>query len=77
VDQLQRKHPLLYFGILGLMLLSIGGFLSIETFYVYNISGQFWIGKAMIAMLILLIGIFAIFTGLILNSVSIMMKELT
>jgi len=76
VDQLQRKHPLLYFGIVGLMLLGIGGFLSLQTFYAYNTLGQFWIGKSMIAMLILLIGIFAMFTGLILNSVSIMMKEL-
>ncbi|VVB97664.1 UDP-N-acetylglucosamine--dolichyl-phosphate N-acetylglucosaminyltransferase [uncultured archaeon] len=76
MDQLQRKHPLLYFGILGLVLMSIGGFLSLQTFYGYYILSQFWIGKAMIAMLILLIGIFAMFTGLILNSISIMMKEL-
>ncbi len=74
--QLQRKHPLLYFGILGLILLSFGGILSLQTFYAYNILGQFWIGKAMIAILMLLIGIFAMFTGLILNSVSIMIKEL-
>jgi glycosyltransferase involved in cell wall biosynthesis len=76
VDQLQRKHPLLYFGIFGLMLVSIGGLLSLQTFYAYNILGQFWLGKAMVAMVLLLVGIFAFFTGLILNSVSIMMKEL-
>jgi glycosyltransferase involved in cell wall biosynthesis len=77
LDLLQRKHPLIYFGLPGLILLSIGAFLSLSTFYAYNILGQFWLGKAMIAMVLLLVGIFALFTGLILNSVSITMKELS
>ncbi len=76
VYQLQRKHPLLYFGISGLILMSVGGFFSLQTFYAYNILGQFWLGKAMTGMLMLLAGIFAMFTGLILNSISIMIKEL-
>lgn len=77
LDLLQRKHPLIYFGLPGLILLSIGGVLSLQTFYAYDFSGQFWLGKAMVAMVLLLVGVFALFTGLILNSVSITMKELS
>ena len=77
LDLLQRKHPLIYFGLPGLILLSMGAFLSLSTFYAYNILGQFWLGKAMVAMVLLLVGIFSLFTGLILNSVSITMKELS
>lgn len=77
LDLLQRKHPLIYFGLPGFILLTMGGILSLQTFYAYNISGQFWLGKAMVAMVLLLVGIFALFTGLILNSVSITMKELS
>ena len=77
LDLLQRKHPLFFFGLPGLIMWTIGAYLSFRTFYAYNILGQFWMGKAMVAMVLLLVGIFALFTGLILNSVSITMKELS
>jgi glycosyltransferase involved in cell wall biosynthesis len=70
VSQLQRKHPLLYFGVPGVVLFSMGVILSFQTLYGYKQMGDFWEGKAIAAVMFTLLGTFSMFTGLILNSLS-------
>lgn len=66
----QRKHPLLYFGIPGALFMLIGIFLGIWTIYGYNSGDGFWIGKALLAMTFIIVGLFSLFSGLILNSIT-------
>ena len=70
VCQLERKHPLLYFSVPGFVLFFVGMALSFQTLYGYQLGGGFWIGKAMAAMMFVLLGSFGMFTGLILNSIA-------
>jgi glycosyltransferase involved in cell wall biosynthesis len=70
INMLQKKHPLLYFGVPGFICLFIGLVLGFWTVYGYRAGDGFWIGKAMLAMTFILIGTFGLFTGLILNSIS-------
>lgn len=76
IHQLQRKRPLLYFSLPGLILLLVGGSLSLQTFFADSILGQFGMVKALMAIVLVLVGVFAMFSGLILNSVSSTIKEL-
>jgi len=70
VCQLERKHPLLYFGVPGLVVFFAGMILGFHTLYGYQTGGGFWVGKAMAAMMFTLLGSFGMFTGLILNSIA-------
>jgi glycosyltransferase involved in cell wall biosynthesis len=70
INQFQRKHPLLYFGVPGLLCLLVGLSLGFWTVYGYKVGESFWIGKALLAMTFVMIGTFGVFSGLILNSIS-------
>lgn len=70
INQFQRKHPLLYFGVPGFLTLLTGLTLGFWTIYGYTVGDSFWIGKAMLAMTCVILGSFGIFSGLILNSLS-------
>ncbi|MGD9780467.1 glycosyltransferase family 2 protein [Methanomethylovorans sp.] len=70
VNQFQRKHPLLYFGVPGFICMFIGLVLGFWTVFGYKIGETFWIGKALLAMTFILVGIFGMFSGLILNSIA-------
>jgi len=70
INQFERKHPLLYFGLPGLILVFIGMFLGFWTVYGYNAGNGFWVGKAMLSMTFVLVGSFGMFTGMILNSLA-------
>lgn len=70
INQFQRKHPLLYFGLPGFILFLVGLSLAFRTLFVFQSNGAFAIGTALIAMTFALLGTFGMFTGLILNSIS-------
>ena len=76
VNQLQRKHPLLYFALPGFILFLIGLSLSLQTLFAYSMLGEFLIEKALVGGILLLVGVVAMFTGLMLNSLAMMLKEL-
>jgi len=71
VNQFQKKHPLLYFGLPGLICLLSGLFFGLWTVYGYSSGDGFWIGKALLSMTLVLLGSFGLFSGLILNSLAI------
>ncbi len=75
LKQLQQKRPLLYFGIPGLLMFLAGLYLGFETLYGYKSLGEFWIGKAVLMMIFLLLGTFSMFTGMILNAISIQLDR--
>jgi glycosyltransferase involved in cell wall biosynthesis len=75
INQFQRKHPLLYFGVPGFLTLLTGLTLGFWTIYGYNAGDGFWIGKALLAMTLVLVGIFGLFSGLILNSLAMHINE--
>jgi len=70
VNQFQRKHPLLYFGVPGFICFVIGLMLALRTLTIFRLSGEFAIGTALVAMTLAMLGSFGMFTGLILNSIS-------
>jgi len=71
LKQFQQRRPLLYFGLPGFLMFVVGLVLGLQTLYGYNTMGQFWIGKAMLTMVFMLLGTFAMFTGMILNAMSV------
>jgi glycosyltransferase involved in cell wall biosynthesis len=75
INQFERKHPLLYFGVPGFILVFIGTMLGFWTVYGYNAGNGFWVGKAMLSMTFLLLGCFGMFTGMILNSLSLLVND--
>jgi len=66
---ISRRIPLFFFGVPGLVMLAFGlreGWRVVEG---YNTYGDFWIGPALIAVLLCIVGILSIFTGLILHTI--------
>jgi glycosyltransferase involved in cell wall biosynthesis len=76
INQFQRKHPLLYFGVPGFVTLFVGLIIGFWTIYGYNAGDGFWIGKALLAMTLVLVGIFGLFSGLILNSLALFVSDI-
>lgn len=76
VNQFQRKHPLLYFGVPGAILMLSGLAVGFWAIYGYNTGDGFWIGKALLAILLIMIGTVGLFSGLILNSLTTHIRDL-
>lgn len=70
INQFQKKHPLFYFALPGFISFFIGLSLAFRTLYIFQVTGAFAIGTALIAMTLAMLGSFGMFTGLILNSIS-------
>ncbi|WP_407356579.1 glycosyltransferase family 2 protein [Methanolobus sp. WCC5] len=76
INQFQRKHPLLYFGVPGLICLLGGIGFGFWTIYGYTVINSFWIGKALLSMTFIIVGIFGLFSGLILNSLALFVNDI-
>ncbi|SDF23931.1 Glycosyltransferase involved in cell wall bisynthesis [Methanolobus vulcani] len=76
IVQFQRKHPLLYFGVPGFILLILGLALAFRTLYIFQSTGAFAIGTSLIAMTFSMVGVFGMFSGLILNSLATQINDL-
>lgn len=71
----RKKHPLLFFGLPGLISLVVGLFLGAWTMSGYYSNGSFWVGKAMVSVLFVLTGVLFIFSALIMDSINNIMKR--
>lgn len=70
-----QHRPLLFFGIPGMATLLVGLLWGAWVVDIYRTSQAFAIGYALIVVLLLLIGIFALFTGIILHSIRALLLE--
>ena len=62
-----ERRPLFFFGLSGFILAVIGFIIGIRGLYIFSIDGELALGSILIAVLLLIIGVFSIFTGVILN----------
>ena len=67
INMISERRPLLLFGLFGLILTVLGLIAGARVLYTVSIGGGIAIGTALLSTLFLIIGIFSIFTGIILN----------
>lgn len=70
------RHPLLFFGVPGLMLTLFGALYGLDGILIYQNTGTFYPAKVLVAGFTTIIGVLAIFCGLILNQISNMVAGL-
>lgn len=64
------RHPMLFFGIPGLVLTLFGAMYGLDGILVYQQTGNFYPAKVFVAGFTSIIGVLGIFCGLILNRIS-------
>jgi len=70
IVMISERRPLFFFGLLG-SILSITGFIAgIRTLQVLMNSGVLAVGTTMLSVLLLIVGMFCIFTGIILHTLT-------
>ena len=67
ITMISERKPLLFFGVTGLVLLVFGATTAARVLHISSEGGVIPVGTALMSVLFLTIGIFTIFTGLILN----------
>jgi len=66
---MEVEHSLLFFGVPGLIIFSLGLFLGWRVYQIYTTSGVFPTGSALVTIILLIIGMLLGITGLILHAV--------
>ena len=64
---ISKRRPLLFFGLPGFILMVIGLIAGTRVLQIISVEGELAVGTALISVLFLTIGVFSIFTGVILN----------
>jgi hypothetical protein len=70
VQLVRDRHPLLFFGVPGIVLTLFGSFWGLDAILIYQASGTFYPAKALVAGFSSIIGVLGIFCGLILNQIA-------
>jgi hypothetical protein len=65
-----EKRPLFFFGIAGAVFTIIGLIFGANVLYNANIGRGVAVGSALVSLLFIVIGVFSVFTGLILNEIA-------
>jgi len=71
---ISRRIPLFFFGVPGLVMLGFGLWQGWRVVQGYNAGQGFWIGVALLAALLCIVGTLSIFTGLILHTIRSFLK---
>jgi len=66
---ISRRFPLFFFGVPGLVVLAFGLWQGVKVVQGYNSTGDFYIGPALLAVLLCTVGTLSLFTGLILYTI--------
>ena len=66
---ISRRLPLFFFGVPGTIMLAFGLWQGAKVVQGYNSTGDFWIGPALLAVLLCTVGTLSLFTGLILYTI--------
>jgi len=69
IDMISKRRPLFFFGVSGVILIVLGFLAGIRVLQTIATGGlvEMAIGSALVATLLVIIGIFSVFTGVILN----------
>ena len=67
IRTISEKRPMFFFGIVGISLTVIGLILGAKVLYIANAGKGVGVGSALVSVLFVIIGVFSVFTGLILN----------
>src|SRR5258707_13282335 len=70
-----QNRPLFFFGVPGLLVLLTGFLLGFAVVDAYNKHAQLALGTAIIAVTLVMVGIFTVFTGIILHTIRAYMTE--
>lgn len=63
------KHPLMFFGIPGLILLAVGTLYGIDGILIYRATGEFYPAKIFVSGFLTILGTLGVFLGLVLNQI--------
>jgi glycosyltransferase involved in cell wall biosynthesis len=66
---ISRRLPLFFFGVPGVVMLAVGVWQGARVIQGYNSTGDFYIGPALLAVLLCTVGTLSVFTGLILYTI--------
>ena len=67
---ISEKRPLFFFGIAGAVFTIIGLIVGANVLYIANVGGGVAVGSALVSVLFIVIGVFSVFRGLILNEIA-------
>ena len=70
ISLISEKRPLFFFSIAGAVFTIIGLMLGANVLYIANTGGGVAVGSALVSVLFIVIGVFSVFTGLILNEIA-------
>ena len=70
------RHPLVFFGVPGLVLALFGAFYGLDGILLYQSTGNFYPAKVLVAGFTTIVGVLGVFSGLILNQMSNMVAGL-
>ena len=72
---ISENRPLLFFGVAGAVFTIIGLIVGAEVLHIANMGRGVAVGSALVSVLIIIIGVFSVFTGLILQAIRKEKKE--
>ncbi len=70
INMISERRPLLFFGVSGAVLFILGLIAGIRVLLAFSHTNQFAIGTALLCAVFLIVGVFSIFTGIVLNILS-------
>lgn len=74
---IRDRHPMVFFGLPGVLMLVFGGLLGFHSVYTYQSSGVFYQWRLLGSGFITLLGMMALFSGLVLNQIANMMENIS
>ncbi|MCU4975376.1 glycosyltransferase family 2 protein [Halobacteria archaeon AArc-m2/3/4] len=76
LKMIRDRHPLMFFGLPGIMFTVAGIALGVDAVLLYNSQGAFAAGQTLVSIFLTIIGVLGVFCGLVLNRMSNMISEL-
>ena len=70
ITVISEEKPLFFFGAIGFIFAAVGLMLGANVLYIADMGKGVAVGSALISVLFIVIGVFSVFTGLILNVVA-------
>jgi len=75
IQLIRDRHPLLFFGLPAVIMLTIGGVVMVHSLIVYQTTGLFYHWRVPISGFLILLGTLSMFCGLVLSQIRSMMSS--